>query len=89
MAHTPGPWTIQGFRAGDWSPNGSRVRGADGLEICHVPRKADRGIDQKRDDLLLIAAAPQMLAALKAVCELPGPSSIALALAAIDEAEGR
>lgn len=52
--HTPGPWTAPG----------SNVVGADGSLVTHVPRPKGADASARRDaNKLLIAAAPELLAA--------------------------
>lgn len=99
--HTPGPWVAQEWD-GDTclvealSPDGKMVE----QEICHVLNPEDDQPTTKAN-LNLIAAAPDLLAALKnAVAQMealatyakrPGMSrsDIALARAAIAKAEGK
>jgi hypothetical protein len=45
--------------------NGSRIVGGDGIHVASITRKADKSIYQKLADAHLIAAAPDMLDALR------------------------
>jgi len=63
MAHTPGPWITQRSIAG---VNGMRiVSEPSGLVVARVTQKADKPLGQKEADATLIAAAPNLLEALK------------------------
>lgn len=61
MSHTPGPWTLK-LNSGI---NGARIVGAGGELVANVTRFADKSTGQKRADAHLIAAAPDLLAAMK------------------------
>lgn len=92
VTHTAGPWRVALW--GDKSINGAAIIGANGLVLARVPRVADRPYYQKEADARLLAAAPDLLAALKfALTDDAGfacpASTEAVMLAAIDEAEGR
>lgn len=86
--HTPGPWRAE--RTGPWDGwDGWEVIAKDGATVCN-------GLGSQRDPIreanaLLIAAAPEMLAALKAIVDCAGPGAgpeIGLALDAIQKATG-
>jgi hypothetical protein len=65
-AHTPGPWRIEPYR--DDHPDTSYfVVGADGNTVCAVENQQDGGVyyEPCKADARLIAAAPEMLEALK------------------------
>jgi hypothetical protein len=84
QTHTPGPWFVD-------EQGAPTIRKADGSVICGVP--------SNYDDARLIAAAPELLAALKMAGDTlrkPGVVSyedriaaLALIDAAIAKAEGR
>lgn len=61
MSHTPGPWTVHA-----WGDNSYEVNAADST-VCNVPGfhdgTADEGVSEH--NARLIAAAPDLLAALK------------------------
>lgn len=61
MSHTPGPWTIHGWGDGDYEVN------AASETVCNVPGFDDEtvDVDKAEDNARLIAAAPELLAALK------------------------
>lgn len=92
-AHTPGPWSA------NLSRNGSRFDVCDskGVLVCsmswhHSSRQHYTLRDESEANAGLIAAAPTMLAALKAIAQFDkyepvGPAAEA-AKAAIKEAEG-
>lgn len=106
--HTPGPWQIE-----TWNYSGSRtvptIRTAkDAIaQLCNLWRPEDNphemGVAEQEANARLIAAAPDMLAALKAFLRAPsigssGPGSVSIevqtfnlneARAAIAKAEGR
>lgn len=58
MAHTPGPWKLVKGAAC------TSVRGLNGERVCDDESYYPQAVDE--DDMVLIAAAPEMLAALKA-----------------------
>lgn len=90
--HTSGPWTIE-----DWTyENGKRVvttirTNADAIaQICDLWRPEDLHGKEKMANARLIAAAPELLAALKALHASPDLESChVLAMKAIMKAEGR
>jgi len=78
MAHTPGPWTRGSHGYAIVKGHGSntarkfrRVRNGD-VEVAHVwcGEADDNPLDSQPDDLMLILAAPDLLAALKRVVDL-------------------
>jgi hypothetical protein len=80
--HTPGPWKVERINDTNY------VMGRVGHVIAEVP--ADRNYKAKADvNAALIAAAPDLLAALEAVLDMPN-NSLALyeARAAIAKAKG-
>jgi hypothetical protein len=98
--HTPGPWTVNHY------PSGLVIRPNKGAAICEVSAydSAGRNVDPDRNyaNAALIAAAPDLLAALRAMLEdyrsegCPDPTcgvcersnaAKAVALAAIAKAE--
>ena len=62
--HTPGPWSVE--------TKGSRhfIDGADELTVAYVDRAGVRERQTYEANAHLIAAAPDLLAALKEVCGL-------------------
>ncbi|MDP2227579.1 MAG: hypothetical protein Q8J78_08900 [Moraxellaceae bacterium] len=85
--HTPGPWILGAGK-------GLRIMGPRGVTVANVPFTDEQG----RTDAKLIAAAPEMLAALKAVLVLFEESiwiggdkeeKCAMVQAAIAKAEGK
>jgi hypothetical protein len=65
---TPGPWKIVAPRHNEPNGvNGAKIWSSTNLPVCGVPRRADRPLDQKKADLSLIAAAPDMYEALKEI----------------------
>jgi hypothetical protein len=73
--HTPGPWTIRGGENGlDYFPN-PQIDGPNGLSVAHatqrtcITRDAHLSIteEQAMANAHLIAAAPELLAALQVV----------------------
>ena len=59
--HTPGPWTVHGqWQASVRMPNG------EGFHVCSDPRHAS---DESKANARLIAAAPDMLAALEEIMD--------------------
>lgn len=64
--HTPGPWMESSFEV--WSPlNGKRF----GKVVANL-RRAEAPDDEARANALLIAAAPDLLAALEAIVNYQG-----------------
>jgi hypothetical protein len=92
--HTRGPWDVQ-LHSGVSANGCSIVSLTDTVTVARLPRNADRPYPQKEADARLIAAAPEMLDTLKAICLLLGNSDhvddklCELAEAAIAKAEGR
>ena len=96
--HTPGPWRLDGPAAnGEQSIGISRAWEIGGASICEVDSSRDHRV--LLADARLIAAAPELLAALKAITDelgvpqpgYPAPvaNAVAIARAAIAKAEGR
>lgn len=87
-AHTPGPWF-----AGRALRNGQECIVGDGdTVVCLMPDHTI-GCTFKREDALLIAAAPKMLAALRELIDIEGPKPATAAWASkvrrlIGKAEG-
>jgi phosphoglycolate phosphatase-like HAD superfamily hydrolase len=64
VAHTPGPWGVR-LHSGT-SVNGAAIESlVETVTVAVLPRRADRPYPQKEADASLIAAAPDLLAALK------------------------
>jgi hypothetical protein len=98
MKHTPGPWIVDDYETPD-------VIAEDGSVICHVNCCDDFpciGEDNDKAQMAaleaelkanasLIAAAPDLYAALKALCDLEDHDDLLVqaGLAAIAKAEGR
>lgn len=92
MSHTPGPWKWFNY------PDGRKLLCADSCAVIHAP---DAPIGIEDDDAKVIAAAPDLLAALKALTQdsrfnlvIGGNPNTVNALvaqvdAAINKAEGR
>lgn len=82
--HTPGPWTIE---------HTDEIYGADSAPVAYV-QDTDRTNQQNRANARLIAAAPELLAALKRIVEWDDAdcdaslASINAARAVITKAEG-
>lgn len=94
--HTPGPWRIVRARgASKAAINGAQIRTEAGLHITSITHVADKPISQKAADARLIAAAPEMLEALRMVVRhlhAPGGDGYEELLAAeraIAKAEGK
>lgn len=86
MKHTPGPWRISKF--GKATGKQLTVMGDDGYGVCWID---GRSPEEHMADAQLIAAAPDLLEALKAVWERHAgelPDGV-LVKAAIAKAEGR
>jgi len=66
--HTPGPWIARGKHS-PWV----QTPGAQGAVICHVHGNPERTEEQAAADAKLLAAAPDLLAALVALLDKPGP----------------
>ena len=65
--HTPGPWTAEAcFR---YNPNTQR-RVPDGFEIHGPEHQGVAGIVENESDASLLAAAPEMLAALQDLAQI-------------------
>jgi hypothetical protein len=60
--HSPGPWSLSRGMGASW--NGATVWSGS-TKIATLTRKADKAIDQKAADARLIAAAPELLEALR------------------------
>jgi hypothetical protein len=91
--HTLGPWEILPNRS---SINGGRIVNRSGAVIGRLTSEADKPISQKEADGRLIAAAPDMLAALKLWERIStGPANaeadraLKATRAAVAKAEGR
>lgn len=68
MSHTPGPWRLRlhGVGAGRvGSVNGASIVAVNDVRVVSMPRIADRPYNDKVSDAALIAAAPDLLEALK------------------------
>ena len=59
--HSPAPWTLKIDRGA----NRASIFAANGLRVISLPSAADRPYEQKEADARLIAAAPDLLAALE------------------------
>lgn len=91
MKHTPGPWKVWTHPRNE---NEVYVDGANGRSVCYVIHDDDERKEQKAD-AVLIAAAPDLLEALKAYQEANRVSNDSqaelyeMAEAAIAKAEGK
>lgn len=88
MKHTPGPWHIV------WGRETGRPRGirANGRTIISWGGIAQPATRESQGNAVLMAAAPDMLAALKEISQLPAfhqEKSKIVAAEAISKAEGR
>jgi hypothetical protein len=96
MGHTPGPWTLHGWADNDYEINAALDT------VCNVPGFDDDTVDADRAEAnaRLIAAAPELLAALREIADecnrrlRKGEDSgdrltLQLCKAAIAKAEGR
>lgn len=63
-AFTPAPWTVN---LHDRGANGASIIGANQCRVVSLPKSADRPYEQKLADAYLIAAAPSLLLALRAI----------------------
>lgn len=59
--YTPGPWAVRG-RAGY---TGHGVNDSTGRSVCSVPSNGNRPHDERNANVALLAAAPDLLAALQ------------------------
>lgn len=87
VKHTPGPWEL-----GYLDHAGQRVVRQEHIEVCTCWHHSVGSIEREMEaNARLIAAAPELLEALKLVVTRCGPKSRdgALARAAIAKAEGR
>jgi hypothetical protein len=94
MKHTPGPWQVVAYYS---SGERHTVAGPDGRDLCRFVHSQSGGWDLKEADARLIAAAPDMLEALKLaqrwllncmpVAELDGPKPLPVIAAALARAE--
>lgn len=66
MGHTPGPWTLHG-----WGDNDYEINAAEGT-VCNVPGFDDDTVESNmaEHNARLIAAAPELLAALRRMREV-------------------
>jgi len=70
--HTPGPWH---FRPTGHLINGAWIVAENGTRIANVSRGADKSINQKLADGLLIASAPDLYADLAVLVKAFGQTS--------------
>lgn len=90
--HSLGPWKMKFKKDCDWT-----VRSADGYDVLAIPHDEDHGRpSEDACNALLISASPDMYAALKKILPLleahngaPWKEARALALKAIEKAEGK
>lgn len=85
--HTPGPWEVVQERR--WGEPLFFIYGA-GKEVTSItePDAESRLPSTMAADARLVAAAPDMLAALLAIVSKPGPDAWAKVAVAIDKASG-
>ncbi len=68
--HTPGPWTHIGTTNAAGTPiPGEVVSASAGATVCVVPHARPMAIERLTADAVLIAAAPEMLSALRRAFE--------------------
>jgi len=87
--HTPGPWRMQHRHPN--SANGAKILGPGDAVIARMSYAADKPMPQKHADARLIAAAPELLEALKQLeveFGLQETYGLRLARAAIAKATG-
>jgi hypothetical protein len=60
MPHTPGPWEVH-----HWGDNEGDIHGSDGKVVCVMRDGATPQEEDWEGDARLIAAAPEMIAALR------------------------
>ena len=65
MPHTPGPWEVH-----HWGDNEGDIHGSDGKVVCVMRDGATPQEEDWEGDARLIAAAPDLLAALKRMREV-------------------
>lgn len=72
VAHTPGPWLFDTFSRGVNDPRspvkterGYFVQQKRGLDVCELRTQASRPAEETKANARLIAAAPELLQALK------------------------
>jgi hypothetical protein len=91
VKHTPGPWQVSGVRIKVAPKIGADTRlinvGPDGDHVAMVFFDMDTG--RGWNDARLIAAAPDLLAALEALEHEYGPTTLRMAAAAIAKARGQ
>ncbi len=98
--HTPGPWKVDEARTGPYGDYDSSIIARDGLTYIGTITGDDRhGTADQYDAAVpaqeahanarLIAAAPELLAALKHLIRDGGPGDFPTAEAAIAKAEGK
>ena len=87
--HTKGPWRTEGWE-------NLVVNSADGQTMTLAAGGKDASLDELKANARLIAAAPELLAALKAIADYVavmhghrGGDILQYAIAAINKAEGR
>jgi hypothetical protein len=69
MTHTPGPWVSTRQR-------GAKVTGPDRKSICCIPATVSRPREESDANARLIAAAPDLMAALQAIMDCSKKSGI-------------
>lgn len=87
--YTPGPWAAHKWDGEEWKEKRWHVSTDDGLAVCVSPRYADHA---NLSDARLIAAAPDLLDALKRVSDYicyEGSNVPEYVMDAIAKAEGR
>lgn len=68
MSHTPGPWVAEFGRDGSFSIEADRQGIAGGLLVLASRNEHPLLVDQMHANARLIAAAPDLLEALEAIC---------------------
>lgn len=96
--HTPGPWNAQGFRVREAHRDFSHGIWKEGVRLALVDCRPLANRSEEEANAHLIAAAPELLRALRAMFDASGASqgtadadnpAESLARAAIAKAEGR
>jgi hypothetical protein len=82
--HTPGPYTIHGFNKD--CPDTCDIMG-EGSYIAHMSKNGDKTMKEARATAALLAAAPELLAALEMIANTRCDAQ-AVAIAAIAKAGG-
>ncbi len=66
MKHTPGPWKSRG----EAGYTGHGVNDTTGRSVCSIPSNGNRAFAERNANAVLLASAPDLLAALEAIVTL-------------------